>query len=493
MLFPILLQVGFVFIGGQAGRLLDVQQIKSQFPRIVSGFAIGFLAGGVVAIPLLRLPGGANGLLLIAAIAQVAFVLLLTTTANRFVEHLGQVESAPRGVSRPPLHQLLSSRFVVLLMAYQVLSAAGTYMAEYILFDRAVAQFGSADSLAQFLSRFTIALNAVNLVFLALLAGPLLRRFGLRLGIVANPAVVMLLAAAMLVSATRAGAGSLVLFALVGVRSDRRRRADRRRHQGIARRDVPGAAVEDRLAIQSMVEGAGLPLAIGVTGVVLFALRTAGASVAVIIGVTVAVCVAWTVAAILLYRNYARALVEALGPRLLRDAPVDAENAATAAFLHDLLASDDGRAVRLALDLLPSAGEESGQHAELALLADDPRPDVRLRALVWLAEAGTVRPAYASVGRCESSSTIRIRPRGRGAGGDRARGRRARRRGGGSARNSGHHECAVAFSDASATRRCLESPLRWRAGRAGVAPGTRLVRATRLVRPSRPPRASAHR
>lgn len=412
VLFPILLQVGFVFIGGQAGRLLDVQQIKSQFPRIVSGFAIGFLAGGVVAIPLLSLPGGTNGLLLIAAVAQVAFVLLLTTTANRFVEHLGQVESAPRGVSRPPLHQLLSSRFVVLLMAYQVLSAAGTYMAEYILFDRAVARFGSADSLAQFLSRFTIALNAVNLVFLALLAGPLLRRFGLRLGIVANPAVVMLLAAAMLVSATRAGAGSLVLFALVASA----RIADVALTDGVTRASLNTTfqvlRVEDRLAIQSMVEGAGLPLAIGVTGVVLFALRTAGASVAVIIGVTVAVCVAWTVAAILLYRDYARALVEALGHRLLRDAPLDAENAATAEFLHDLLASDDGRAVRLALDLLPSPGKSRASTPSWLCSRTTRDPTYAYTRSYGSPKRGTVRPAYASVGRCESSSTIRIRPRG---------------------------------------------------------------------------------
>jgi hypothetical protein len=139
-----------------------------------------------------------------------------------------------------------------------------------------------------------------------------------------------------------------------------------------------------------VVEGAGLPLAIGATGVVLFALRTAGASVAVIIAVTVVVCVAWTAAAVLLYGDYARALVVALKHRLLRDAPVDVEHAETAAFLHEMLGSDDERAVRLALDLLPSASEASGEHGELALLADDPRPDVYLPALVRLAETGDV-------------------------------------------------------------------------------------------------------
>src|SRR4029453_5631506 len=135
---------------------------------------------------------------LIAAIAQVAFVMLLAVTAGRFAERLGQGELAPHGLPGPPTPRPLYSPFLLLLMAYQVLSAAGTYMAEYILFDRAAARFASADSLAQFLSRFTIALNAVSLVFLALLAAPLLRRFGLRLGIVANPAVVLVFAVAML-------------------------------------------------------------------------------------------------------------------------------------------------------------------------------------------------------------------------------------------------------------------------------------------------------
>ena len=388
VLFPILLQVGFVFVGGQAGRLLDVQQIRIHFPRIVTGFAVGFLVGGVVALPLLRLPGGTNGLFLIAGIAQAAFVILIAVTAGRFAERLGQVERTPDWLPRPPLHRLLSSRFVLLLMGYQVLSAAGTYMTEYVLFDRAAARFGSADSLAQFLSRFTIALNAVSIVFLALLATPLLRRYGLRLGIIANPAVVLGFAVAMLFSATVAGPASLALFALVASA----RIADVALTDGVTRASLNTSfhvlPLEDRLAVQSVVEGAGLPMAIGVTGVVLLALRTAGASVAVIIAVTVFVCLAWTLAAVLLYRDYARALVVALKHRLLREAPVDVEDGETAALLHEMLGSDDGRAVRLALDLLPSTSEASGEHGELALLADDPRPDVYLPALVRLAETG---------------------------------------------------------------------------------------------------------
>ena len=77
VLFPIALQMGFVFIGGQAGRLLDVRQMKELFPRVVSGFAVGFLIGGLLGIPLLALLGSTENLLLATTAAQLAFLGLL--------------------------------------------------------------------------------------------------------------------------------------------------------------------------------------------------------------------------------------------------------------------------------------------------------------------------------------------------------------------------------------------------------------------------------
>ena len=74
VLFPIALQLGFVFIGGQAGRLLDVRLMKELFPRVVSGFAVGFLVGGLLGIPLLALLGSTGHLLLATTAAQVAFL-----------------------------------------------------------------------------------------------------------------------------------------------------------------------------------------------------------------------------------------------------------------------------------------------------------------------------------------------------------------------------------------------------------------------------------
>ena len=132
VLFPIALQIGFVFIGGQAGRLLDVRQMKELFPRVVSGFAVGFLLGGLLAIPLLALLGSTEQLLLATTAAQLAFLALLIATERRFPE----VRAAPAGdapsVVRPPLRTLFVPGLVLLLLAYQVLSAMGSQVVDFL-------------------------------------------------------------------------------------------------------------------------------------------------------------------------------------------------------------------------------------------------------------------------------------------------------------------------------------------------------------------------
>ena len=45
VLFPLSIPIGFVLVGSQAGRLLDVRQMKAQFPRVVAGFSVGFAVG----------------------------------------------------------------------------------------------------------------------------------------------------------------------------------------------------------------------------------------------------------------------------------------------------------------------------------------------------------------------------------------------------------------------------------------------------------------
>ena len=88
VLFPVLIQLGFVFVGAQAGRILDIAGIKATFPRIVAGFPVGAVVGGLLAAPLVDLLGSTEGLLLATAIAQAVFTALVVVTGARYAAFL---------------------------------------------------------------------------------------------------------------------------------------------------------------------------------------------------------------------------------------------------------------------------------------------------------------------------------------------------------------------------------------------------------------------
>jgi len=389
VLFPIALQMGFVFIGGQAGRLLDVRQLKERFPRVLTGFAVGFLLGGLLAIPLLSLLGSTEHLLLATTVAQLVFLALLLATERRFPEvRAAPTRNAPH-VARPSARALFASGVVLVLLLYQVLSAMGSQVADYLLFNRAQVQY-SGDELTRFLSGYTALLNLADLLFLAFLAGPLLRRFGLRLGLLLNPVVVAGLLTVMALVAAGPGGAAYALFVLAGVT----RLADIVLTDGTTRTSVNAGfqvvPMSDRLAAQAFVEGVGVPVAIGATGVVLLAANLLGLGIGAVIAFGVFLCAAWTVSAVVMYGSYTRALAEVVRGRsaLTGDREIDETDSA----LQSLLESDDARDVRLGLDLLPGVVSPSSTDG-LRRAAEHGDPEVRVRALVQLATAGDSRAA----------------------------------------------------------------------------------------------------
>jgi hypothetical protein len=384
VLFPIALQIGFVFIGGQAGRLLDVRQMKERFPRVVGGFSVGFLLGGLLAIPLLALLGSTENLLLGTTVAQLAFLGLLLETERRFPEVRSAPDEGSQEASRPSARALFASGIVLLLLVYQVLSAMGSWLVDYVLFNRASAQY-SGDDLTQFLSWYTAVLNLADILFLALLAGPLLRRFGLRLGLVLNPAVVAAFLAVMAVVAAGPGAAAYGLFVLAAVT----RLADIVLTDGTTRTSVNASfqvvPIRDRLAVQAVVEGIGVPVAIGATGVVLLLMNVIGLGIGAVIVLGFVLGVLWTGSGFAMYRAYTRALADEMKRRSL-DATAY-EVAEDDAALQALLRSDDARDVRLGLDLLPGVGTAVSA-AALRDASEHADPDVRVRALMQLAAGG---------------------------------------------------------------------------------------------------------
>jgi hypothetical protein len=424
VLFPILIQLGFVFIGAQGGRLLDIAGIKASFPRIMAGFPVGAVAGGLLGGWLVTWFGRTEPLLLATAIAQGTFAALVWATSRRYASSLGASDPAKPPVasvsapddesSRPSMRQLFGTSFLGLLLAYQVLSALGSQLADFLVFDRATAQYPDPADLARFLAGYTAVMNIVSIGFLFLLAGPLLRRYGLRLGITANPFVLTVLAAAMIAVYAVAGAASLVLLTVVSAA----RIADIALTDGTTRTSINAAyqvlRERDRLSVQAAVEGIGVPVAIAISGVLILVLSALPVALVATIAVTTIVCVIWTWSGMLLYRAYGPALVDALRRRrvLDTDARLDTTDE-DEAVARGLLVSLDPRAARLGLDLLTTMSSPRTT-TELASLVDDPRPEVRVVALAALAGSGDVsaRHRLADEVRVDATSTDpRIRRR----------------------------------------------------------------------------------
>jgi hypothetical protein len=238
---------------------------------------------------------------------------------------------------------------------------------------------------------YTAALNLVDILFLALVAGPLMRRFGLRLELLLNPIVVAGVLAVMVVVAAGPGAAAFGLFVLAGVL----RIADIAATDGTTRTSINAAyqivPIEERLAVQAVVEGIGVPVAIGATGVLLLALNVLDLGTGAVIAFGLVLGLIWTAIAVSVYRSYTRALAEEMRRRSLVASGFDfAEDDAAA--VRALLRSDDARDVRLGLDLL--AGVTS------------PASDVELR---HVAEHATRRFVCARSHSSQRTAT-RVRP-----------------------------------------------------------------------------------
>ena len=213
-----------------------------------------------------------------------------------------------------------------------------------------------------------------------------MRRFGLRLGLVLNPAVVAAVLAVMAVVAAGPGAAAFSLFVLAGVL----RIADIAATDGTTRTSINAAyqvvPIGERLAVQAVVEGIGVPVAIGATGVLLLALNVLDLGTGAVIVFGLVLGVVWTVIAV------ARVpLVHARARR--RDAtrlarsPPPSTSPRTTQRVRALLRSDDARDVRLGLDLLAGAASPAAA-VELRQARDHADPEVRVRALVQLAASG---------------------------------------------------------------------------------------------------------
>ncbi|MEJ2711075.1 MAG: hypothetical protein P8074_25940, partial [Anaerolineales bacterium] len=184
----------------------------------------------------------------------------------------------------------------------------------FMVFDQAARRFAGSEALAKFFGNYTWIINLTDLLFVALLAGYLLNRFGLRLGLAANPGVVGILAVAGLAIGLFIGPEMLPFFILVLVA----RISVITLTDGTTRASLNATYLAlppgERLAVQTSVEGIGMPLALGLTGVILLVYTAIpGLTVLHLLVFTLLVAGVWLFVGNLVFRDYAVNLLHWLG------------------------------------------------------------------------------------------------------------------------------------------------------------------------------------
>ena len=385
-LFPLAIPVGFVLVGTQAGRLLDVRTMKQYFARIVAGFSLGFVVGGLATTALIGPLGGPVDLLLVDVVAGAAYLWTAVATGRRFPAELGRrpqpeplTSTVPTAEGPAPRRQGL----FVMIFGYQLLAAAVTQLLDFVVWERAAFHFPDPSDLARFQGLFGTLINVVALLFVFLVAGRLLVRYGERGGLTANPlGLVVLLLVGTVVGVT-AGAAGTAFFVVVCAQQvahialidGMTRAAINTSYQAL---DPP-----TRLRAQTVVEAAGVPLAVGFVGALLLVFRFTELGVRVVVAVTLVLTMAWLVVALLAYRRYREGVLALVTARPWE--PLDLLDSDNDVVM-GLLASPDARDVMVGLSAVN--GRRRLPAAEVAGLMTSSDPYARLAAVCELIEAG---------------------------------------------------------------------------------------------------------
>ena len=392
VLFPLSIPIGLMLVGAQAGRLLDLQQMKARYSRVVGGFTAGLAVGGLLAAWLVRVTGDVRVLLLLALAPLAAFAALLAQTGRRYP---AQLHAVPAPIAAAPtasqtLGRRRVTRLVLLVLAYSVASAAATQLLYFIVWEQAAVRYPDAAHLAAFLGAFGAVMNTVSIAFVVLLAGRLLRRFGVGFGLAANPVAVLAVVSASVVTGTVAGPATTAFFVLVCSAQV----ADIAFTDGTSRTSMVATyqalAPAERLAAQTSVEAAGEPAAIAAVGGLILIFGALGLGIIWLAVAATVLGVLWLAVAALCHREYGRRLRDSLARRDWDPTALLVTDAASRAAVERLLSSVDPRDVRLGVDVLTAADPALlGRHTG-RLLA---HPDAEHRRIGVLAAVAVGDPA----------------------------------------------------------------------------------------------------
>ncbi len=390
-----------------AGRLFTVRQGKRLFGLVTAGEQAAVLLGGLL-VPLLVARIATADLLTLAAVAVALILALLVPITRLYGNLLAAPAEASAAEGQESCWQILQNRYVLLIIGTFAASMVSYFVIDNVFYAQAEGQYAGEEQLAGFIGLFFGLAGFLGFLCRTFFTGQLLRRYGVRAGLLLQPVLLILMAVP---AALAGGLGLLAaLFWLV---------ASLRLTSAVLvdSLDLPTLNITyqplpagQRVPVQTMTEGIVYSLAIGAAGATLsISTRLLPPGSMGFVVILLALLLAWAVLAGLLGREYPRRLLQALRRRSLGPTRLLlADDAGSLGLLHRELSSPHLGVVLYAMDTL-EAIKPGALLPALPALLEHPLPEVRGDVLLrlerhgWTLALAAVRERVAA----ESSPAVR--------------------------------------------------------------------------------------
>ena len=353
VVFTLFMQLSLVVLGAQAGQIFDVREMKRLYPIVMAGQIFGVIAGGALVGPLAVLMGGIKNLLILAGGSMATAWVFLAVTNRRFGRILGVRPSGNRRSPQTSLLLLLRKPYVLMIFVFQIFVYVGSNLINYLFIDRIDARFQDALAMTRFLGNFMAISTLLTLLFLVLLSGRLLMSYGVGMGLAGySLAVGLVMGLSILVGMGWSSSlpfffrliltARLLNFVITTGMTDPAIKA--------MYQPLPS---QDRTTVQTIVEGIGVPVAVGIAGLLLLLFkifRTISINHITLFTFLLLGFLAYL--SLRLYRKYEEALAGSLGRRVLNPVDISLSDKSSLKVVENLLLSKNLAEVQLALDML---------------------------------------------------------------------------------------------------------------------------------------------
>ena len=365
-----------------AGCLFNVRQGKRLFSLVGSGELTANILGGF-ATPLFVMRFGTANLLVVSVMGLGGALGLLLITVRTYAAQLDTpTETARHGAQMAPsrVSGLSKSRYTVLIIASNMLMVIIYSFIDYTFYDHIKARFHGDSQLAMFLGPFFAVVQMINVVTKTFIASRLFSRYGLRVGLLLHPLVLIVGTLAIACTGTMWQAAA-ALFWLVALT----KLSDEVLWTSIYDPSLlilyQPLRAEQRRALQIAVQSIFGPLAIGISGLSLLLLGATDFFTSIHLAYMMPVMlaapllVAWRMT-----REYTAALMQALTRRTMEGVELFFGDSSSLGVLRQKLHSPHPGEALYALDLLDRIEHENLATFLVDLLAH-PHPAVRREVL----------------------------------------------------------------------------------------------------------------